>query len=67
MTWILKEKWFWITVISALLIVFLPFLIIFFILNLSPETRFVATILIIIVSGVAAGYREWIIEQSKKR
>jgi hypothetical protein len=59
------DKWFWITVLSVLLIITVPFLVVWGILYLPPMWALVATIGIIILWGVAAGYKDYVI--SKRR
>lgn len=59
------DSWFWITVFSVVLIVTVPFLVVWGILYLPPVWAFVATISIIVLWGVAAGYKDWVV--SKRR
>jgi hypothetical protein len=59
MSWILKEKWYWIIVIGVTLVVALPLIIIWVILNLPEPLRLFATIVIILAWGVVSGYRDW--------
>jgi len=66
MSWILKERWFWLIVVSAMLIVTLPFLILILILNLPPILSFVTLILVLIAWGIVAGYRDWLRDQRKE-
>jgi len=51
------------------LIIILPLVIIWFILQLPPSLALVATVLLIILWGVAAGYKDWILykEQEEER
>jgi hypothetical protein len=58
-------SWFWITVLSVLLIVAVPFLVVCGILFLPPLLALVATVGIIILWGVVAGYKDYVI--SKRR
>jgi len=60
-----REPWLWIIVFSLILIIVLPFAIIWFILTLPPELSFTATIIIIVMWGVAAGYKDWTIQKRK--
>jgi hypothetical protein len=66
MSWILKERWFWLIVVSAMLIVTLPFLILILILNLPPILSFVTLILLLIAWGIVAGYRDWLRDKGKE-
>jgi len=63
MTWILSEQWLWIIIASLFIVVILPLVVIWVILYLPPEMKLVATILIIVGWGVAAGYKDWIISK----
>jgi Flp pilus assembly protein TadB len=65
MSWILSEEWLWIIVFAFLAILVGPLLIIWIILALPAELKVVATFLIIIGWGVAAGYKDWL--QEKRR
>ncbi|MEM2506836.1 MAG: hypothetical protein QXF61_07345 [Nitrososphaeria archaeon] len=66
MTWVLKEKLFWIIIIAIALVCFFPFLVVEIILILPPTARLVVTVLIIIGWGFVAGYREWVIAKRKE-
>jgi len=63
---VLAGRWLWTIVLAVILVVTLPFLIIMVILYLPPEARLVATVLIIVGWGVAAGYREWVTSKRKE-
>jgi len=66
LTWILKERWFWITVIALILVFTTPFIVIIMILNLPPALKIVATVLIITGWGIAAGYKDWVKSKRKE-
>lgn len=59
-------KWFWITILSVTLIMVVPLAVVWFVLELNPELRLVATIVIIVAWGVVAGYKDWIISKRKE-
>jgi hypothetical protein len=65
LSWILSEKWFWIIALAVVAVFIVPFFIVSFILALPPELRVIATLLLIVGWGVAAGYKDWI--QNKRR
>lgn len=65
MSWILNQRWFWIIVIAVVAVFITPFFIVSFILALPLELRLLATILLVVGWGIAAGYKDWI--QSKRR
>jgi len=60
LTWVLKEKWLWITILALIVIGGMAFVIIWAILLLPTEGKVIATFLILIGWGVAAGYKEWV-------
>jgi hypothetical protein len=63
--WLLFNRWLWITIMGAAAVLTLPFIVIFGMLVLPPTYRAVATLLIVVGSGVAGGYKDWVI--SKRR
>jgi hypothetical protein len=63
---VIKEEWFWIIAVSAILILVLPLAIVWFILKLPPELAFIVTILLIIGWGVAAGYKDWLVARRRE-
>jgi hypothetical protein len=66
MIWILSEKWFWIIILALAAISVGPLLIIWVILYLPDELKVVATILIVIGWGVAAGYKDWLKDKRRE-
>jgi len=63
---ILSEKWFWIIVISVLLVVSIPLVVVWVILQLPFPYNLIATILIVITWGVASGYKDWVMTKRKE-
>ena len=61
MSWIFSEGWLWVVVFALIAILVLPLLIVWVILSLPDYMKLVATILIVIGWGVAAGYKDWIV------
>ncbi|MEM0058217.1 MAG: hypothetical protein QXG09_05050 [Candidatus Bathyarchaeia archaeon] len=63
------NRWIWMIILLTSLIIILPLVIIWFILQLPPSLALVATVLLIILWGVAAGYKDWILykEQEEER
>jgi hypothetical protein len=57
------DKWVWITVFSAALVIVVPLLVVWFILNLPAELKIVATIGIIVLWGVVSGYKDWVVSK----
>jgi len=66
LAWIFKEKWLWILILALVLILVLPLFIIWLIFYLSPELKLVATILLVVAWGIAAGYKDWIVHRHKE-
>jgi len=60
------SKWTWIIIASVILILVIPLIVVWTILQLSPELRLVATISIIVLWGVVSGYKDWIIAKRKE-
>ena len=60
------DVWFFIIVISVTLVISVPLFVVWFVLQLSPELRLAATIVIIIVWGIVSGYKYWIIAKQKE-
>jgi len=66
------DKWVWVVIFAAVAVIVIPLIVIWVILQLPSEFAFVATILIIILWGVASGYKDWVMskrqeEESKKK
>lgn len=61
------DKWIWITIFSVVLVIVLPLVIVWGILNLPAELRIIATICIIILWGVVAGYKDWIVSKEQEK
>ena len=64
---ILFDKWIWITIFSVLLVIVLPLVIVWGILNLPAELRIIATICIIVLWGVFSGYKDWIVSKEREK
>jgi hypothetical protein len=57
---ILREKWFWIIVGSFILILIVPILIVWIIVQLPTPLNAIVTIGIVVIGwGLVAGYKEW--------
>jgi hypothetical protein len=59
------SRWTWIVVVSMVLILVVPLIVVWTIIELPPELRLVATISIILLWGVVAGYKDWV--KAKRR
>jgi hypothetical protein len=61
------DRWFFITVVSVTLVLIVPLVVVWLILQVGPELRFVATVAIIVAWGVVSGYKDWIISKRKEQ
>lgn len=62
-----KEKWFWFIVFLVVLIVTVPFIVIYIILLLPPIWGpGLATVALLIVWAVASGYKDWVVAKRKE-
>jgi len=57
------DKWIWITVFSAVLVVVVPLIVVWFVISLPSELKIVATIAIIVLWGVVSGYKDWVVSK----
>lgn len=62
---VLGDKWFWLMVISAILIIIIPLIVIWTIFYLPPELKLIATVSLIILWGVVSGYKDWVVSKRK--
>ena len=60
------DRWFWITILSVLLVIVTPLVVIWGILTLPGDIRIVATVIIIILWGVVSGYKDWVLSKRKE-
>jgi len=66
MSEVLSNKWLWFTILSAVLVLVAPLVVVWFILQVSPELRVVATIAIVVLWGVVSGYKDWIVAKRRE-
>ncbi|MEM2780428.1 MAG: hypothetical protein QW791_06120 [Candidatus Bathyarchaeia archaeon] len=64
---VLYDRWFWIIVISITLIVVVPLIVVWSIFYLPPELKLLATICIVILWGVASGYKDWVVSKGRNK
>lgn len=67
MSSVLKEQWFWIIILSVCMVIATPLLVIWIILQLPFPYNLAATFILVIIWGIVAGYKEWIIEKRKEK
>lgn len=60
MTWLFRERWFWIVFLALVTIILAPFIVVSVILSLPPIFRLVSMIVLVVCWGVAGAYKEWI-------
>jgi uncharacterized membrane protein len=63
---IFADRWVWITIFSALLVMVVPLMVVWVILNLPAELKVVATIGIIVLWGVVSGYKDWVVSKRQE-
>jgi len=61
------SRWTWIVVVGMILILVVPLIVVWTIIQMPPELRLVATILIIVSWGVVAGYKDWVIAKRREQ
>jgi uncharacterized membrane protein len=64
---VLTQKWLWIIVFSLILIVVFPVLLALLIISLPPPHNAIATFILVIGWGIAAGYKDWIISKEREQ
>lgn len=67
MSEVLLDKWTWIILFSIISIIVVPLVVVFLILQLPPIWAFVATIIIILLWGVASGYKDYVISKRNEK
>jgi len=60
------DRWFWITILSVILIIVVPLTVIWLILQIPPVFRIIATVTIFVAWAVVSGYKDWVISKSKE-
>jgi len=53
--------------LSVILVMVLPLVVVWGILNLPADLRIVATICIIVLWGVASGYKDWVLSKEREK
>ena len=61
------SRWTWIVVVCMVLILVVPLIVVWTIIELPPELRLVGTISIILLWGVVAGYKDWVIAKRREQ
>jgi hypothetical protein len=61
-----SDKWVWITIFSVVLVMVVPLVVIWGILNMPPELRLIATLGIIVLWAVVSGYKDWVISKRQE-
>jgi amino acid transporter len=67
MSEVLTERWLWIIIITVCLVIATPLAVVWVILNLPFPFNTIAIILLVVLWGVVAGYKEWVIEKRKEK
>jgi hypothetical protein len=66
MSSIIRERWIWIIIGACILVGVAPWLLIFFILQMPTTLKVICVLVIICSWGIAAGYKDWLIDRRKK-
>jgi hypothetical protein len=62
----ISDKWVWITIFSVTLVIVVPLIVVLWILTMSPELRLIATLGIIVLWAIVAGYKDWVISKRQE-
>ena len=62
---LLSEKWLWIIIVAIIAIITTPLIVVYVILLLPFPYNTIATIALVAIWGVVAGYKDWIISKRK--
>jgi len=65
--WLLFNKWLWITIFCASLIVVGPLIVVSILLALPPWLRGIGTLMLILGWSVAGGYKDWVIARRQEQ
>ena len=63
---VILDKWTWIVILSIVLVLVVPLIVVWAVLQMASEFRVVATISIIVLWGVVSGYKDWVIAKRKE-
>jgi hypothetical protein len=61
------EKWIWITIGCCIAVLILPYSVLLMISMLPDALKAVAVFTIIILWGIAAGYKDWLMDVKKRK
>ena len=64
---ILTCRWYWFIVASVIAIITAPFFVIMIMISLPSPMNVLSMMLLICGSGIAAGYKDWVVSKSKER
>lgn len=67
MSYILGEKWIWIIIGCCIIIMVGPYIIFWLIFQLPEGLRSVFVMTIIVLWGISAGYKDWLMDSKKRR
>jgi hypothetical protein len=66
MSYIILEKWIWITIGACILIMIAPYVVLWMILQMPEVLRPFFVGAIVISWGIAAGYKDWLMDAKKR-
>lgn len=66
MSFIIREKWIWIIISMCILVLVVPYALMWMILQMPDVLRAFLVWFIILGWGIAAGYKDWLMDRRKR-
>ena len=66
MSRVIFDRWVWIMIVAISAVVIIPLIVLWGLLQLPSELAFVAIVFVIVLWGVAAGYKDWLRSKNEK-
>ena len=66
MSFIIRDKWVWVTIGACFLVLVSPYVLMWVILQMSEVWKILSLILIILGWAAAAGYNDWLRDRRKR-
>jgi len=67
MTWVLKQKWFWVLAFCLMAVLILPLLIAWIIVSLRPDLMIMAVIAIFVLWWIVRCYKGYSVKKEENR
>jgi len=65
--WLLTEKWFWLIILSLIMILFGSWILLWIFIMLPHPIGTFLLVIILGAWGIVAGYKDWIIDKRKRK